>query len=172
MRCIAYICAYVWRVLLRYLSCLNLLRFILLTNREILLGSHEGRYRHLLWWPLWYCRNEPSPVSPHSGTSRESSRERRRPLQLLRTWQASTLSVSRRLPRGMGNTKRLGTEPARRSLLLQSQHGRPRCRCWLIRGVKRSSCTCPGIDYGISRSRNLVQKVHFDPQDDSSGKSV
>lgn len=165
---------------LRYLSRLNLLRFILLTNREILLGSHEGRYRHLLWWPLWYCRNEPSPVSPHSGTSRESSRERRSHLQLLRTWQASTLSVSRRLPRGLGNTKRIGTEQARRSLLLQShshpvqpsQQGRPPCRHSLIRGVKCSSCTCPSIDYGISRSRNLVQKVHFDPRDDSSGKSV
>lgn len=61
---IACLCAYVWRALLRYLSRLNLWKFILLTNREILLGSHEGRYSHLLWWPLWDCRNEPSPVSP------------------------------------------------------------------------------------------------------------
>lgn len=46
---IACICAYVWRALLRYFSCLNLWKFILLTNREILLGNHEGRYSHLLW---------------------------------------------------------------------------------------------------------------------------
>lgn len=76
---IACICAYLRWALLRYLSRLNLLKFALLTNREILLGSHGGRYSLLLWWPLWYCRNERSPVSPHCGTSRESSRERQPP---------------------------------------------------------------------------------------------
>lgn len=113
---------------------------------------------------------------PRSGTSRESSRERRTPLQLQRTWQASTLPVSRRLPRGLGNTKSWPEGAfCCRAVLTQCNQASRKGQHTGTRSTEGSNVApapCPGIDYGISRSRNLVQKVHFDPRDNSSGKSV